>query len=129
MGRDKAARRGCRQGQWATLCPTQANACLDSPCSPFTWLGTVWRLSRPPSAPRKALTLWPLFSEGLSPRGSPGAEGHSLSQCQVSSKDPPQIGVFPARIFALGEKVVCTVNWKFGGDGLQARPRFKMLPA
>ena len=110
MGRNKAARRGCRQGQWATLCPTQANACLGTPCSPSMRLGTVWRLSRPPSALGKGLTLRPLFSEGLSPRGSPGAEGHSLSQCQVSPKDPPQIGIFPARIFALGEKVVCTVN-------------------
>lgn len=79
--------------------------------------------------PRTALTPQPLFSEDLSPRVSPGAEGHSLSQCQLSPRDPPQIGVFLARIFALGEKVVCTENWGFGGDGLRARPRFKVLPA
>lgn len=101
---------------------------LGSLCSPSTQLGTVWSLSRTPST-QEARTLPPLFGEGLSPRGIPGAEGHSLSQCQGSPEDPPQIGVFPASSFALGEKVVCTVNWGFGGDGLQARPRFKMLPA
>lgn len=36
---------------------------------------------------------------------------------------------FLQEFFALGEKVVCTVNWGFGGDGLRARPQFKMLPA
>lgn len=79
--------------------------------------------------PRTALTPQPLFSEDLSPRVSPGAEGHSLSQCRLSPRDPPQIGVFLARIFALGEKIVYTENWGFGGDGLRARPRFKVLPA
>lgn len=49
---------------------------------PLHTVGHVWRLSRPRSAPRKALTLQPLFGDGLSPRGSPGAEGHSPSSAR-----------------------------------------------
>lgn len=56
------------------------------------------------------MTLQSLFAEGF-----PEAEGHSLSQCQVLPEDPPQIGVFPARTFALGEKVVWSLNWLWRG--------------
>lgn len=74
------------------------SACPGSPCSTFSWPWTVWRLSR------MALTLQPLFAKGLSPHVSPGAQGHRLSQCQVSPEDPPQIGVFLHEVLLWGRR-------------------------
>lgn len=116
---------GTAAGTAAAPSPTQAKAHPGSPRFPSARSGAARGLSRPLSGPRKALPLPPTFRGSLSPRGSPGAEGHGMPWCEVS----PEEGVFPARIFALGEKVVCTANWGLGGDGLQARPRLKTLPA
>lgn len=105
-------RRGCRQGQWAALCPTETWGALAPPLCCWTPSGIS---PDPFSTPRKALILQSLLDEGFSLRGSSGAESHSLSQCQVSPEDSPQIGVFPARIFALGEKVVWSLNLVWRG--------------
>lgn len=117
--RDQAARRGCSRDSGQPSVPHRQ--CLPGePLLPFTWPCTVRRLSR------KALTLWPLFAKGLSPPRSPGAQGHRLSQCQVSPKDPPQTGIFLQEVLLWGIK---SSGLKLGLLRGWARPWFKMLPA
>lgn len=124
-----AARRGHRQGpgskervqqgQWAALCPTQAVLAWGAPAP-------LHMAMHCPEALQEGSDLRPLFAKGLSPPRSPGAQGHRLSQCQVSPKDPPQTGVFLQEVLLWGIK---SSGLKLGLLRGWARPWFKMLPA